>query len=101
MTHQEQGITTDMALKTLEENRLDGMREIYAVIMNEVMKLERTQPSIPLQRCMFHLQQNVQHDCSKQSYREQVCRDVKRIYLRVSPFLVSQGNTGVKFAPAI
>jgi len=43
MTHREQGITTDMALKILEENGLDGMREIYTVILNEVMRLERAQ----------------------------------------------------------
>ena len=36
MTHREQGITTDMALKILEENGLDGMREIYTVILKRL-----------------------------------------------------------------
>jgi len=43
MTHQEQGITTEAALKILEENGLDGMAEILSVILNQVMILERTQ----------------------------------------------------------
>ena len=67
MTHQEQGITTEAALKILEEN---GLKEARKSIF----------PSIPWQRCLFHMQRNAAYHCSKQSSREQVCTDIKRIY---------------------
>lgn len=68
-------------LKQLQQRGLHGIR-LFTSDAHEGLKAARTAvfPSVPWQRCQFHLQQNSQAYLPKQSMKKDVAHDIRSIF---------------------
>jgi transposase-like protein len=67
-------------LSSLRERGLHG---VQLIVSDDHQGLgnarKRNFGSVPWQRCLFHLQQNAQHHCSKQAHRKLIAQDIRDI----------------------
>ncbi len=68
-------------LRSLQERRLHGVK-LFVSDAHEGLKAARKAvfPSVPWQRCQFHLQQNAQSYVPKQDMRKRVAADIRSIF---------------------
>ena len=68
-------------LKSLQARGLHGMQLITSdAHVGLKAALKSVFPSVPWQRCQFHLQQNAQSYAPKQEWKTQVARDIRHIF---------------------